>query len=138
MLAMAFGNKQNSAALKIGVDRLAAVAGASNGAMASASNGAASPAARRHRGELQPDPSRIRPRQIEETPEDRKRRLAAKTVNFTATIIARVVIIAAAALWAWEEYQYTGQIHRGVAVGIFVMFGDLGRVMMKAAEPGTK
>ncbi len=135
---MAFGSKQNSAALQISVDRLAAVAGAPGGASLLATNAVASPVRQRPRGELQPDPSRIRPRQLEETPEDRKRRLAAKTVNFTATTIARIVIIAAAGLWAWEQYQYTGQIHRGVAVGILVMFGDLGRVIMKASEPGTK
>ena len=59
-------------------------------------------------------------------------------MNFTATIIARIVIITAAGLWAWQQFQFTGQIHRGIAIGVFVMFGDLGRVIMKATEPGTK
>ena len=135
---MAFGEKNAQAAV-IGADRLAAVAGAPpTTASVDAASPAAAPAPRRRRADLQPDPSRIRPRQLEETPETRKRRLAAKTVNFTATIIARLVIIAGAGLWGWKQYEYTGQIHRGVAIGVFVMFGDLGRVILKAMEPGTK
>lgn len=135
---MAFGGKNAQAAV-IGGDRLAAIAGSAPTAAAAdvASPGAVATAPRRS-ADLQPDPSRIRPRQIEETPETRKRRLAAKTVNFTATIIARIVIIGGAGLWAWKQYEYTGQIHRGVAVGVFIMFGDLGRVLLKAMEPGTK
>ncbi len=132
---MAFGAKKTQAAI-VGCDRLMAVAGAAPTASSSRSAVEASPSRRRH--DLTPDPSRIRPRQIEETPEDRKRRLAAKTANFTATIIARLVIIAAAALWAWKQYEYSGQIHRGVAVGVFIMLGDLGRVFMKASVSGTK
>lgn len=132
---MAFGTKKNINPAAIGGDRLAAVAGVPVNASGVE---AASPVQPRSGAGVQPDPSRIRPRQIEETPEARSRRLAAKTVNFTATIIARIVIIAAAGLWAWKQYEYTGQIHRGVAIGVFVMFGDLGRVIMKATEPGTK
>jgi|GEM_PF-1544240 len=132
---MAFGTRKNINPAAVGGDRLAAVAGVPVNAPVAEG---ASPAQPRRSANVQPDPSRIRPRQIEETPEMRKRRLAAKTVNFTATIIARIVIIAAAGLWAWKQYEYTGQIHRGVAIGIFVMFGDLGRVIMKASEPGTK
>ncbi|MEO1252629.1 MAG: hypothetical protein AAFW81_09820 [Pseudomonadota bacterium] len=82
--------------------------------------------------------ARIRPRGIDETSEERQRRLAAKSVNFGATIIARTVIMAAAGLYAWQEFQFTGQVHRGVAVGMVVMLGDFGRVVMKAAEPGTR
>ena len=132
---MAFGERNAQAAAKGGA-RLAAIAGSAATSVAAAPVGASSPSMRR--SSVEPDQSRIRPRQIEETPETRKRRLAAKTVNFTATIIARLVIIAAAGLWAWEQYQYTGQIHRGIVVGGFVMFGDLGRVIFKAMEPGTK
>lgn len=131
---MAFGAKKTAVA-GVGVDRLAAVAGTPPDVAAAhaSSTGTVRPSRPR-----QPDPSRIRPRQIEETAEQRKRRLAAKTVNFTATILARFVIIAAAGLWAWQQYQFTGQVHRGIAIGVFAMFGDLGRVIMKATEPGTK
>ncbi len=134
---MAFGGKK-AEAIAIGADRLAAVAG--SGPATAVADAPSSPAASApaRRVELTPDPSRIRPRQIEETPEARKRRLAAKTVNFSATIIARLVIIAGAGLWGWEQYEYTGQLHRGLAVGLLVMFGDLGRVVLKAMEPGTK
>ncbi len=133
---MGFGakNVQTAAA---GVDRLAAVAGSSSFA-APPADAAASSSAPRRRDEVRPDPSRIRPRQLEESPDQRKRRLAAKTANFTATIIARIVIIVAAALWAWNQYQFTGQLHRGVAIGVFVMLGDFGRVILKATEAGTK
>ncbi len=130
---MAFGSKKAPAG--VSADRLSAVAGASAAPAAAAPSGVGSSA---RRTTLDIDPSRMRPRQIEETPEDRKRRLAAKTVNFTATIIARIVIIAGAGVYAWNQYQLTGQVHRGVAIGVFVMIGDLGRVIMKAAEPGTK
>lgn len=131
---MAFGAKKTAVAA-VGVDRLVSVARTPRDVAAA---NAGSSSAVRPQKMRQPDPSRIRPRQIEETAEQRKRRLAAKTVNFTATIIARIVIIAAAGLWAWQQYQFTGQIHRGIAIGVFVMFGDLGRVIMKATEPGTK
>ncbi len=133
---MAFGAK-NAGVAAVGVDRLAAVAGSSSHTITT-EDAASAPSTPRRYAEVQPDPSRIRPRQIDESPEERKRRLAAKTVNFTATIIARIVIIAGAGLWAWKQYEFTGQIHRGVAVGAFVMFGDLGRVILKATEPGTK
>ncbi len=130
---MAFGAKK-AGVPAASVDRLAAVAGSPSPAAATAD----AVSAPHPRGELRPDPSRIRPRQIDESPEQRKRRLAAKTVNFSATIIARIVIIAGAGLWAWKQYEFTGQVHRGVALGVFVMFGDLGRVILKASEPGTK
>ena len=131
---MAFGAKKTAVA-GVGMDRLTAVAGSPR--QTRVTNASAVDSVRPAQPR-QPDPARIRPRQIEETAEQRKRRLAAKTMNFTATIIARIVIITAAGLWAWQQFQFTGQIHRGIAIGVFVMFGDLGRVIMKATEPGTK
>jgi hypothetical protein len=134
---MGFGNKKEPP-VSASMDRLAAVAGgAPAAAPAVAGEGQSGPKPQR-RKELQIDVTRIRPRQIEETAEQRKRRLAAKTVNFTATIIARVVIIVGAGIYGWDIYESTGQVHRGVAIGIIVMIGDLGRVVMKASEPGTK
>lgn len=132
MGAMGFGKK--SAAMQINTDRLAAVAGLSQAAPAAAG---VSDAPRR-RVSVEPDMSRMRKNSIDETPEQRKKRLAAKTVNFGATIIARIVIIAAAGFYAWGEFESTGKIHRGVAIGVFAMTADLGRVLLKALEPGSK
>lgn len=130
---MGFGEKQ--APVRISGDRLAALGG--NGGMATiaAAGGTSAP---RRRGSVEPDVSRIRKSRIEETPAERKKRLAAKTVNFGATILARLVIIGAAGLFVYDLYQTTGALHRGVAVGLFVMVGDLGRVLLKAMEPGSK
>jgi len=128
---MGFGGKKPAMAMN--ADRLAAVAGAS--AAPALSAGEAAP---QRRVSVEPDLSRIRKCSIDETPEERKKRLAAKTVNFSATIIARLFIIGAAGLFAWNEFQNTGQLHRGVAVGVFAMTADLGRVILKALEPGSK
>lgn len=133
---MAFGAKK--AAAGVSSSRLAAVAGIPVEHTFSESRSSEPAQAKPHRGEIQPDMSRMRPRGIEETPEARKRRLAAKTINFSATIIARIVILGAAAFFLWNEYQFGGEIHRGVAVGVFAMVADLGRVILKASEPGTK
>ena len=127
---MAFGGKKPAMAMN--ADRLAAVAGVSAAPAASASE------TPKRRVSVEPDLSRIRKCSIDETPEERKKRLAAKTVNFSATIIARLVIIGAAGLFAWSEFQNTGKFHRGVALGIFAMTADLGRVILKALEPGSK
>lgn len=87
---------------------------------------------------LEPDLSRIKPRGVDETPEERKKRLAAKTINFTATFLARLVLMAAVAKYGYDAFQMTGVVHRGVAVGMFAMVADFGRVAIKAMEPGTK
>lgn len=132
---MAFGNKQNQAAPRISADRLASVAGGVSAAPvqeAAMSFAAARPAP------VEPDLSRMRPRGIDETPEAHKKRLAAKTVNFTATIMARLLIMGALAKFGYEAYQLTGTFHRGVALGLFAMTADFGRVLLKAMEPGTK
>ncbi|MEM8772547.1 MAG: hypothetical protein AAGD92_12940 [Pseudomonadota bacterium] len=130
---MGFGNRKPEA-VAVGAGRLASIAGSSSTQTVAglAETPKPKPAS------LEPDPSRIRPRQIEETPEARKRRLAAKTINFTATILARLVIIGAAGFYMWSEYQLTRQVHRGIMFGVFAMVGDLGRVILKASEPGTK
>lgn len=129
---MAFGN-QSKRAPQIGADRLASVAGLAPAA--AAVDGTVAPAVRQV---LEPDLSRIRPRGIEETPDERKRRLTAKTVNFTFTIIARLVIMGALGQFGYEAYQATGMVHRGVAAGLFAIAADLGRVILKAMTPGTK
>ena len=130
---MAFAKKQE--APRISADRLANIAG---GGVAIAAP-AAPESAPRMRVELQPDLSRMRPRGVAmETPEKRKKRLAAKTINFTATFFARIVIIGAVGYLMYEIYQGSGAIHRGYAMGMFVMIADFGRVLLKAMEPGTK
>lgn len=134
---MGFGNKQPAA--RISGDRLAAVTGGTATAAAAVAGGAAiGGAAARRRVSVEPDLSKIRKNRIEETAEERKKRLAAKTVNFGATIIARIVIIGAAGLYGYSIYEGSGAIPRGVAIGIFAMLGDLGRVVLKALEPGSK
>ena len=131
---MAFA-KKHEAAPRISTDRLAALAGG-GGAMAAAE--AIPGGAPRMRTELQPDLSRMRPRGVIETPEQRKRRLTAKKINFTMTFLARIVIIGAVAYLMNEAYQGTGAIHRGYATGLFLMVADFGRCTLKAMEPGTK
>lgn len=133
---MAFGGKKNEAALRISADRLASVAGGGGSAAAVEDGPAFSGPSRRV--SLEPDLSRIKPRGVDETPEERQRRLAAKTVNFTATFLARLILMAALAKYGYDAYQMTGVVHRGVAVGMFAMVADFGRVALKAMEPGTK
>ncbi|WP_425409956.1 hypothetical protein [Hyphococcus sp.] len=134
--AMAFGGKQNQAAFAISADRLSSLAGGVSAAQAVTASGGNVVAERP--ATLEPDLSRMRPRGIDETPEERKKRLAAKSVNFTATFIARLLIMGALGNFAYDVYQLTGTVHRGVAVGMFVMLADLGRVGLKVMEPGTK
>jgi len=130
---MAAARKQ-AANTRIGVDRLAAIAG--GGAMNAAA--AVESAAPRARVTVEPDLSRIRPRGINETPEQRARRLTAKKINFTMTFLARLIIMGAVAYLMKEVYDGTGSIHRGYATGMFLMVADFGRVILKAMEPGTK
>ncbi|MCK5747222.1 MAG: hypothetical protein KAH44_13455 [Oricola sp.] len=125
--------RKQQTAPRISGDRLAAIAGGVTASEALVERAAPAP-----RVVLEPDLSRIRPRGVEETPEQRKKRLAAKTINFTFTIAARLIIIAALGLLIWNNYEMTGAIQRGPAMGIFAILVDLGRVMMKAMEPGTK
>lgn len=130
------GREKNQAPLRVSADRLAAVTGGSANRMAAAV--AAPSGAAMRRAAVEPDLSRIRKSRIEETPEERKKRLAAKSVNFGASFIARIVILAAAGYYAYDLYSFSGDIHRGLAFGMFAMVADFGRVMMKAMEPGTK
>lgn len=129
---MGFARKKQEAP-RISVDRLASVAGGGYEVVEDTQT-----AAPRARVSLEPDLSRIRPRCVDETPEAHKKRLAAKTINFTATILARLVIMGALGNFLWETYQMTGAFHRGAVIGVFVLLVDLGRVIMKAMEPGTK
>ena len=50
----------------------------------------------------------MRKNRIEESPEQRKKRLAAKTVNFGATFLARLILIGAAGYYGYEQFQQTG------------------------------
>lgn len=113
-------------------DRLAGISGAA------ATPAGGSALSHPPRGNLEPDVSRIRPLTPDETPEARKKRLAAKTVNFTATILARLIILAGAGLYIWKSYDFSGQLPRTAALGLFAMTADLGRVALKALEPGGK
>jgi len=128
---MAFAKRKDSGP-RVSPDRLSALAG---GAAAPADAQAApivAPAM------LEPDLKRIRPRAIDNSPEQRKRRLTAKAINFTATIIARLVILAGLGLFAWSGYEITGTIERGPAIALFVIGADLCRVILKAMVPGSK
>ncbi len=131
---MARSGKQQ-AALRVSADRLASVA---SGASYSSALAAADIQAPKPRVTHEVDLSRMRARGVEETPQQRKKRLAAKTVNFGATFLARVLIMLALASFGYDIYESTGVIHRGVGAGMFAMVLDFGRVVMKAMEPGTK
>ncbi|GJL92426.1 hypothetical protein [Hyphococcus sp.] len=126
--------KKQTEALRVSIDRLAAIAGGGGVEMAVTAESDAP----RRRVELKPDLSRIRPRGINETPEQKARRLTAKKINFTMTFLARLAIMGAVAYLMKEVYEGTGSIHRGYAMGMFVMVADFGRVILKAMEPGTK
>lgn len=130
--AMGFGKQQ--AAPRISGDRLAAVTGVS----VAVTPDIAAPQPMMRRESIEPDLSKMRKNRIEETPEQRKKRMAAKTVNFGATFLARLIIIGAAGYYGYQAFEMTGIIPRGVSVGIFVMVGDFGRVILKAMEPGSK
>ncbi len=131
--AMGFGKQQ--AAARISGERLAAVTGA---APIAAAAEAVSPQPVLRRESVQPDLSKMRKNRIEETPEQRKKRLAAKTVNFGATFLARIIIIGAAGYFGYQSYEMTGIFPRGIGIGIFVMVADFGRVLLKAMDPGSK
>ena len=127
---MGLGRKSTAPAMNAG--RLASVAGTKQDVPSTSSTSSFSGAA------PAPDPSRIRRRQIEETPEARKKRLAAKTVNFTATFFARIILMGALAYLCWQQYQFSGSVPRGYGFGLFAMVADFGRVTVKAMTPGTK
>lgn len=127
-------NKKTPAA-RASADRLAALAGVSATSSGAAAMAAPGPP---RRVSVEPDVTRIRKCAIEETPEERKKRLAAKSVNFGASFFARILILGAAGYFLWIEFQSTGQIHRAVATGVFAMVADFGRVVMKAMTPGSK
>jgi len=131
--AMGFGKQQ--AVARISGDRLAAVTG---GASISAEPDMAASKPMMRRESVEPDLSKMRKNRIEETPEQRKKRLAAKTVNFGATFLVRSIIIGAAVYFGYQTFESTGSFPRGVGIGIFVMVGDFGRVLLKAMEPGSK
>ena len=126
---MGFGKQKAPA--RASAARLNALAGASPSMEVEA-------AGPRPRVSVEPDLSRINKNRIVETPEERKKRLAAKTVNFGATFTARIIIIAAACVYGYDLYQSTGEVHRGVAAGVLAMVVDFGRVLLKAMEPGSK
>ncbi len=134
---MGFNKKEP--AVQMSAARLYAVAGGpSVTARAAAVAASESAAVKKPRVSLEPDLSRIRRNMIDETPEARKKRLAAKSVNFGATILARLIILGAAGYYAWQTYQFSGQVSRGLMIGLFAMTADLGRVSLKALTPGSK
>lgn len=81
---------------------------------------------------------RIKPLGGDETPEQRRMRLRAKTVNFSATFMARVVIMAAAGYFMLQEYRKWGLIDRRIGFGMLAMGADFGRALAKCMTPGTK
>lgn len=128
------GFKKQEPAPRVDAGRLAALAGVK--AEPSASPSEAAPA--RRRVSVEPDLSRINKNRLIETPEERKKRLAAKSVNFSASFIGRSAIIGAALWYGYGLYQSTGDIDRLVAIGVLVMAADFGRVLLKAMEPGSR
>lgn len=130
------GAKANPMEMRANARLASLAANVSGGGAAAAEPAAVS--SRPARNLLEPDLSRIRPRGIDETEEQRRRRLAAKTVNFSMSFLARTVILAALAMFAFSLYERTGSVHRGIGALMFVIFADFGRAILKAMEPGTK
>ena len=95
-------------------------------------------AAPRARVSLEPDLSRINKNRSGESPAERKKRLAAKSVNFSASFLARAAILGAAIWYGYEGYRATGDIDRLVAVAILAMAADFGRVLIKSMQPGGR
>lgn len=138
------GFKKQETAPRIDAGRLAALAGKriegvgpSSATMASGEAPTPDEPPRR-RVSVEPDLSRINKNRLIETPEQRKKRLAAKSVNFSASFLARIAIIGAALWYGYGLYQSTGDIDRLVAIGVLVMALDFGRVLLKAMEPGSR
>ena len=134
---------------RVDAGRLAALAGKAQAApqgaavaAASADNdrgvgdrGSDNAAAPRARVSVEPDLSRINKNRSGESPAERKKRLAAKSVNFSASFLARAAILSAAIWYGYEGYRATGDIDRLVAVAVLAMAADFGRVLIKAMQP---
>lgn len=91
------------------------------------------------RRSTEPDLSKMRKfTAVIETPEERKVRLIAKTINVTFGVIARLTILGVVGYFAWQSYLASG----GFSIRQFILPGliaaDLGRVLIKASKPGTK
>lgn len=131
--------KKKQEAPRVDAGRLAALAGQRKEAQATSEGSPeASGGQPQRRVSVEPDLSRINKTRIIETPEQRKKRLAAKSVNFSASFMARGAIIAAALWYGYEAYQSTGDIDSIVAGVVLVMTVDFARVMFKAMEPGSR
>lgn len=138
-LGWKMGFKKQETAPRVDAGRLAALAGKKLEAPSAPEGSSPAPdAARRRRVSVEPDLSRINKNRLVETPQERKKRLAAKSVNFSASFMARSAIIAAALWYGYGLYQSTGDIDRMVAIGVLVMAADFGRVLLKAMEPGSR
>jgi len=130
-------NKQD-AAPRVDAGRLAALAGKREKGASSPGAAPTPDIAPRRRVSLEPDLSRISKIRLDETPAQRKKRLAAKSVNFSASFIVRIAIIGAALWYGYEAYRSTGAIDRAVALAVLVMAADFGRVLLKALQPGSR
>ncbi len=86
----------------------------------------------------QGDQKRIRKIGWDEPADARKRRLRAKTINFSCTIGARVLLFVGVGYFFWKQYQWHGVINRGLIVAMLAMLADFGRVMAKMMTHGTK
>ena len=86
----------------------------------------------------EPDPRSVRKWRPTEDPVARRRRLRAKTVNFTCTLTARAVIMFGLGYFLLHEWEHYGVVDRRGAFILLAMVADYGRVIMKALEPGTK
>ena len=121
---MGFG-KQNTAALAGRLERVSGSTSASTVAI--------------KRKTVEPDFSKVkRYNPLSETEEERVLRMRAKTVNFTCTIFARLVIIASASYFAYDAYITSNGLNWRPILGVFLLFAELGRVLTKMMTPGTK
>lgn len=123
---MAFGKKNSAASARM--ERLTQNMGQANADSDSASSCDVP----------EPDLETIRRLRLNETSEERRVRLRVKTINFASTLTARAVIIFIALFYLVHRYSHSGILDRRIAIVIFAMVGDYGRVLMKAFTPGTK
>lgn len=122
---MSFGKKSSLAATRVA--RIAAT-GAGGPAAAPKVSYADAEVLRKQTNPFGPD----------ETPEARRMRLRAKTVNFGATFGARAVIMAAACFFLWQAFVKYGIIDHWLGFGVVAMGADFSRVLAKCMTPGTK
>ena len=124
-------NNSNNFAFQASSTRLSAVTGSGGG-------GAGGLSARPERDCVEPDLSKIRKSSIDETPEEFKQRIAAKTVNYSVSITLRLMILATIGYFLWQGYDSSRELERNLLIAGGAVFLDLVRAGFKCITPGTR